>query len=80
MVPLRCSESFFNKKLFAPFQLPELSVKEFIYLLFSSSHLNISSIVSNIVRKVNMFLKIHGTRAYAHFWQTRHETGIRAIS
>ena len=36
---MRCSEAFFNKEFFTPFQLPELSAKEFIYLLFSSSHL-----------------------------------------
>jgi len=38
---MRCSESFFNKLFFAPFQRTELSVKESIYLLVSSLHLNL---------------------------------------
>lgn len=52
-----CSESFFNKEPFTPLQLPELSVKGFFYLLVSSSHFNISFIVSNNRSEVNYIFK-----------------------
>ncbi len=52
-----CSEALFNKRLFAPFQLPELSVKEFIYLLFSSSHLIITFIIYKKHSEVNPFFE-----------------------
>jgi hypothetical protein len=50
---MRCSEALFNKELFAPSQLTELSVKEFVYLLFSSSHLIVAIILSNNDCEVN---------------------------
>lgn len=58
---MRCSESLFNNGFFAPFQLAELSVKEFIYLLVSSSHLNVAIIVSKKGRDVNTIFKISKT-------------------
>ncbi|MDF2648445.1 MAG: hypothetical protein K0Q73_4250 [Paenibacillus sp.] len=50
---MRCSEALFNKELFTPSQLTELSVKEFVYLLFSSSHLIVAIILSNNGCEVN---------------------------
>jgi len=52
-----CSEFFFNKDLFTPFQLTELSVKEFNYLLVSSPHLNVGLILSNNFNQVNRIFK-----------------------
>jgi hypothetical protein len=41
------SEAFFDTERFAPFQLPELSVKEFMYLLSSSLPFCIGNILPN---------------------------------
>lgn len=46
-VPTCCSETWFGKKFFAPFQLPELSVQERSSLLFSSSRLIIAYMITN---------------------------------
>jgi len=52
-IPACCSEACFKERLFAPFQLPELSVQDRFPLLFSSSRLNIVNIVSMIPFHVN---------------------------
>lgn len=57
-VPAHCSEACFGDRRFAPSQLPELSVQARQPVLFSSSRLDMMSMVTNRSRLVNRHPRI----------------------